>query len=55
MKRIYLDHNATAPIDPQVAQAMMEEFEKGPQNPSSIHFFGQEAMKSSSLQVEPKA
>lgn len=45
MKRIYLDHNATTPIAPQVAEAMIQEFAKGPQNPSSIHFFGQEAKK----------
>lgn len=45
MKRIYLDHNATTPIDPLVAEVMMQEFAKGPQNPSSVHFFGQEAKK----------
>ncbi|WP_420422535.1 cysteine desulfurase family protein [Simkania sp.] len=45
MKRIYLDHNATTPIAPRVAEAMMQELTKGPQNPSSVHFFGQQAKK----------
>lgn len=45
MKRIYLDHNATTPVDSLVVQAITEELLKGPQNPSSIHFFGQEAKK----------
>jgi cysteine desulfurase len=41
--RIYLDHNATTPVDPAVAtavdQAMRAEFG----NPSSVHHFGQRA------------
>jgi cysteine desulfurase len=41
--RIYLDHNATTPMDPAVAelvhQAMLERFG----NPSSVHHFGQQA------------
>lgn len=44
--RIYLDHNATTPIDPRVQKAIIEEFSKGPDNPSSMHFYGQEAKKS---------
>lgn len=45
MKRIYLDHNATTPIDPLVLEAMKVELAIGPANPSSIHYFGQEAKK----------
>ena len=45
MKRIYLDNNATTTIDPLVAEAMAEELSQGPRNPSSTHFFGQEAKK----------
>lgn len=45
IKRIYLDNNATTPLDPLVIEAMKEELSKGPRNPSSIHFFGQEAKK----------
>lgn len=44
--RIYLDHNATTPLDPRVAEVMIQELSNGPRNPSSIHFFGQEAKKS---------
>ena len=43
--RIYLDHAATTPIDPEVAEAMMP-FLTGPLscgNPSSVHWFGREA------------
>ncbi|MFI5334111.1 MAG: cysteine desulfurase family protein [Chlamydiales bacterium] len=43
--RIYLDNNATTPLDPEVRQAMVEELATPPSNPSSVHFFGQEARK----------
>ncbi len=41
MKRIYLDYNATAPVLPEVRQAMMEALEAVPGNASSIHHEGQ--------------
>lgn len=40
--RIYLDHNATTPLDPRVRAAMSEAFSVGG-NPSSIHAEGREA------------
>jgi cysteine desulfurase len=43
MKRIYLDNNATTPLDPRVLEAMMADLGSIPANPSSIHSFGQEA------------
>ncbi|MDD2714365.1 MAG: cysteine desulfurase family protein [Candidatus Wallbacteria bacterium] len=43
MKRIYLDYNATTPIDPRVWKAMQASVELYPANPSSIHTPGQEA------------
>lgn len=43
MQRIYLDNNATTAVAPQVVQAMMEELMAPPSNPSSVHFFGQQA------------
>ncbi len=43
MQRIYLDNNATTAIDPRVAEAMQKELLKPPSNPSSLHFFGQQA------------
>ena len=43
MSRIYLDNNATTPIDPEVSLVMKEHLDTFIANPSSIHFFGQEA------------
>ncbi len=40
MKTIYLDYNATTPIDPRVAEAMMPFIHQHFGNPSSSHTFG---------------
>ncbi|OGC02599.1 selenide, water dikinase SelD, partial [candidate division KSB1 bacterium RBG_16_48_16] len=40
MKPIYLDYNATTPIDPRVAEAMMPFLHDHFGNPSSSHVFG---------------
>jgi len=42
MKRIYLDHNATTPIDPEVAEEMLPFIHEYFGNPSSSHWFGQQ-------------
>jgi cysteine desulfurase len=41
--RIYLDHNATTPADPAVADAMAGVLRGEFGNPSSVHYFGQQA------------
>lgn len=43
--RIYLDNNATTPLDPQVLEEMLKELSSSPKNPSSSHYFGMEAQK----------
>ena len=41
--RIYLDHNATTPLDPRVLEAMLPYLRESFGNPSSLHWFGQRA------------
>ncbi len=43
MKKVYLDYAATTPLDPRVLGAMMPYLEEKFGNPSSVHFWGQEA------------
>src|SRR5262245_49846252 len=43
MKRIYLDYNASTPVDPSVAQAMRAALDECYGNPSSTHWAGQPA------------
>jgi cysteine desulfurase len=43
--KIYLDNNATTGVDPRVLEAMLSELSSIPSNPSSSHFFGQEAKR----------
>ncbi len=40
MKPIYLDYNATTPLDPEVIEAMRPYFEEHFGNPSSAHWYG---------------
>lgn len=44
IKRVYLDHAATTPMDKEVAQKMLPYFCREFGNPSSQHFFGRKAM-----------
>ena len=41
MKRVYFDHNATTPVEPEVVEAMLPFFSGEFGNASSIHGFGQ--------------
>lgn len=43
MQRVYLDCNATTPLDPRVLEAMLPLLRGGFGNASSIHWFGQQA------------
>ena len=43
MNRVYLDHNATTPLDPRVLDAMLPFLRDDYGNPSSLHWFGQRA------------
>ncbi len=42
-RRIYLDNSATTPVDPEVLEAMIPFLTEQFGNPSSIHFYGQQA------------
>jgi cysteine desulfurase len=43
MRKVYLDHSATTPVDPRVLQAMLPYLTEKFGNASSVHLFGQEA------------
>jgi cysteine desulfurase len=54
MKRVYLDYNATTPVDPRVADAMWPFLREDFGNPSSLHTFGfdaKEAVETARAQV----
>lgn len=42
-RRVYLDHNASTPVHPEVVEAMLPYFSERFGNPSSVHGFGREA------------
>lgn len=49
MRRVYLDYNATTPLDGEVLQQMLPYLQDHFGNPSSIHWFGQQARRAVDL------
>lgn len=45
MKKIYLDHNSTTPLHPEVLEAILPYYKESFGNPSTIYSFGQETRK----------
>ena len=43
MRRVYLDHNASTPVHPEVLAAMLPYFARALRQSSSVHGFGREA------------
>jgi cysteine desulfurase len=43
MKRVYMDHNATTPVHPEVLDTMLPYYKEKYGNASSVHSFGREA------------
>ena len=52
MKPIYLDYNATTPLDPEVREEMLPYFSDDYGNPSSIHSLGSRAKAALDLSRE---
>jgi cysteine desulfurase len=43
LRRVYMDHSATTPVDRRVVEAMLPFLTESFGNPSSVHFYGQQA------------
>ena len=50
-RKVYLDHNASTPVHPEVVEAMLPYWSERFGNPSSVHGFGREAREG----LEPRA
>lgn len=45
MRKVYMDHSATTPMDQEIAQSMLKYMVEDFGNPSSIHAFGRDARR----------
>lgn len=45
MRKVYMDHSATTPVDPDIAHLMVKYMTEDFGNPSSVHSFGREVKK----------
>ena len=43
MRQVYLDHNATTPVLPEVLEALLRYYREDFGNPSSVHRYGRRA------------
>ena len=43
MRQVYLDHNATTPVLPEVLEALLRYYHEDFGNPSSVHRYGRRA------------
>src|SRR5688572_13390440 len=43
MRQVYLDHNATTPVLPDILDAMLRFYREDFGNPSSVHRYGRQA------------
>ena len=55
MRKVYLDYNATTPVDSRVFEAMLPHLKDNFGNPSSIHSFGRDAKSSLDIAREQVA
>ena len=55
MKRIYLDHNSTTPLHPEVLEAILPYYKEAFGNPSTIYSFGQETRRATDVAREKVA
>ena len=47
VRRVYLDHNASTPVHPEVLAEMLPYFHEVYGNPSSVHGFGRAFLRDS--------
>src|SRR2546427_2279972 len=54
-RRVYLDHNASTPVHPEVVAEMLPYFTEMYGNPSSIHAFGRERSEEHTSELQSQS